>query len=63
MEDLNPTNPEPTKAELEAAVGTMYHSREMQREAYEQNWGAEETLPLDESEEQSPPEGTEDANP
>jgi len=58
MEDLNPTKPEP-----DAAALAMNHSREMQREAYEQSGGAEETLPLDESEEQSPPEGTEDANP
>ena len=58
MEDLNPTNPE-----LDASAVTMNHSREMQREAYERVEVAEETLPLDESEEQSPPEGTEDANP
>ena len=58
MEDLNPTNPE-----LDAVAVMMKHSREMQREVYEQIGRAEETLPVDESEEQSPPEGTEDANP
>ena len=51
------------KPEPDAAALAMNHSREMQREANEQSGGAEETLPLDESEEQSPPEGTEDANP
>ena len=58
MEDLNPIDPK-----LNAAAVMMPHSREMQREAYEQIRGAEETLPMDESEEQSPPEGTENANP
>jgi hypothetical protein len=57
MEDLNPTNPE-----LEAAAVTMNHSREMQSETYEQIGEARVTLPVDESEEQSLPEDTEDTN-